>query len=95
MFAEDTAAFFDVALGFATAGTLGGVAVRGIFDNDYQPFAFAEGGASASGPRYTLPAAQAPASVVGQSLVLGADTWQVTEVEADGTGMATLRLRKP
>lgn len=94
-FAEDMTAFFDAELGFAVAGTLAGVSVRGIFDNDHQPFAFAEGGASASGPRYTLPSAQVPAGVAGAALVLGADTWRVTEAEADGTGVTTLRLRKP
>jgi hypothetical protein len=94
-FAEDTAAFFDADLGFATAGTLDGASVAGIFDNGYQPFDFAEGGASASGPRYTMASTQVPAGVVGKQLVLGADTWLVTEAEPDGTGITTLRLRKP
>jgi hypothetical protein len=94
-FAEDTSAFFDADLGFAVAGVLDGATVRGIFDNDNQPYAFGEAGASASGPRFTLPSAQVPASVVGKLLVLGADTWRVTEPEPDGTGITVLRLRKP
>lgn len=92
-FAEDLAPFLDVQ-GFASAATLGGVAVRGIFDNAYEAYDVSSGFA-ASGPVFLLPSASVPAVVVGLPLVIGAETWAVVEPQPDGTGMTTLRLRKP
>ena len=92
-FAEDFAPFLSAAE-FASNGLLDGVAVRGIFDNAYETFDVLSG-ASASGPVYQLPSASVPAVAVGLPLVIGAETWRVVEVQPDGTGWSTLRLRKP
>lgn len=91
-FVEDFTQFFQ-SNEFATDATLGGEAVRGIFDNGFQAFEVA-GGVYATGPVFLLPSAEVPASVIGLQLVIGADTWTVVETEPDGTGVTLLRLRK-
>jgi hypothetical protein len=92
-FAEDLAPFLS-ANEFASDGLLNGAPVQGVFDNGYETFDVLSG-ASASGPVYLLPSASVPAQPIGLPLVIGADTWKVVEAQPDGTGMTTLRLRKP
>lgn len=89
MFTEDFTAFF-IEAEHASAATLNGVAVRGIFDNAY---ALQEYAGAASTPVFTLPSASVPALVVGLALVVGGTTYQVVEAMPDGTGITMLRLR--
>ena len=86
-FVESTAPFFA---DFGVSVTLGGAAVRGIFDDAYGE---AFGGLVAgSGPMFRLPSSVAVTR--GESLVLGATTYTVVGIEPDGTGITTLRLEK-
>ena len=91
MLVEDFSAFFNT-VEFATAGTLNGVAVRGIFDNGFeeQPIALGFGGTN---PLYTLASSAVPSGVIGMSLVIGATTYKVVESMPDGTGITRLQLR--
>ena len=91
-FAEDLAPFFQ-SNEFASDATLGGVAVRGIFDNGYQAFAVGPD-VFATGPVFLMPSSSVPPNVTQLTLVVGAESWGVVEVEPDGTGVTLLRLRK-
>lgn len=90
-FVENLAAFFGTAE-FAVDATLGGVAVVGIFDSNYE-LEDMGGGVSASGPAFTLPSSSVPSPVIGLSLVIGAATYKVAEPMPDGSGVTKLRLR--
>jgi hypothetical protein len=85
----------------ATATTQFGelVQFQVIFDNGYQ--AFINGYAEGTQPS-CLAASVDVADLVHESpidiatdAVGGFDTWKVVEIQPDGTGMSTLRLRKP
>jgi hypothetical protein len=91
-FVEDFTLFFQ-STEFASDATLAGEAVRGIFDNGYQAFEVASG-VYATGPVFLLPSSEVPVDVVGQTLLIGVEAWQVVETEPDGTGTTLLRLRK-
>jgi hypothetical protein len=90
VFAEDFAILFS---DFATPATLAGTAVRGIFDN-----AFSLGqvgiGMAATQPTFTLPSASVLGEAVGQSLVIGANTFYVAAHEPDATGVSRLLLER-
>lgn len=89
MFTENLSAFFGVAE-HASAATLNGAPVQGIFEAAYVQ---QEYGGAASTPIFTLPSASVPANPVGMALVVGGSTYQVVEPMPDGTGVTTLRLR--
>ena len=89
MFAEDISAFFSTSE-HASAATLNGVAVQGIFENAYAQEDF---GGSASQPVFTLATSAVPASVVGLVLVVNSISYKVVESMPDGTGVTMLRLR--
>lgn len=89
MFAEDLAPFFE---DMASDATLNGVAVRVLFDKDYQVQDLG-GNVAASGPIATLPSASVPPLVTGMVLVHEAITYKVVEPMPDGTGITMLRLR--
>ncbi len=89
MFTEDLSPFFDVTQ-MATAATLNGVAVTGIYDNEY---ALQDLGGSASAPSFLMATSAVPATPVGMALVIGATTYKVVETMPDGTGVTMLRLR--
>ena len=88
---EDFTAFFN-AKEHGSNATLAGVAVVGIFDNDYL-LEDLGGGMAASGPVFTLASADVPAGVAGLSLVVGGKAFKVVEPMPDGTGVTVLRLR--
>lgn len=90
-FTEDFTPFFNVAE-FATAATLDGVAVTGIFDADYA-LQDVGGAVAASGPVFMLPSSSVPALVAGKTFVHNAITYKVVETLPDGTGATLLRLR--
>ena len=90
-FAEDLTPFFNPAE-FAQAATLGGVAVRGIFDSAYELDGLT-GGVAGTAPVFMLATASVPANVQGLPLVLGTLTYKVVESQPNGTGVTTLRLR--
>ena len=88
---EDFTAFFSTAE-FADDATLGGVEVRGIFDEAYEVQDMG-GDIASSGPVFTLPSSAVPASVTGVPLVVKGKTYKVVEPMPDGTGVTMLRLR--
>ncbi len=90
-FAEDLSPFFDED-DFAVAGTLQGVAVSGILDEEYvEPLGnLVEGRA----PVFTCRSADVPSVAQGQTLVVGARSFKVRGVEPDGTGVVLLRLEE-
>jgi hypothetical protein len=90
-FVEDLAPFFNTD-DFAVDATLGGVAVRVIFDAAYsEPLGnMVEG----TGPVATIATADAAGAVHGTNLVIGATTYKVRGIEPDGTGVTLLRLEK-
>jgi hypothetical protein len=90
-FVEDLAPFFNTA-DFATDATLAGVAVKGIFDNQYL-LEDVGGGVAVSGPVFTLASSAVPANVAGATLVVSGVTYKVVEPMPDGTGVTALRLR--
>lgn len=92
MFTENLAPFFDLQ-GFAVSATLGGVAVRGIFDAG---FALGQVGIGMAGtqPTFTLATASIVGEAVGQSLVVSGTTYVVAGHEPDGTGVSVLLLEK-
>lgn len=89
MFVEDLSPFFG---DFGVAATLQGVAVTGIFDEEYvEPIGnLVEGKA----PVFTCASASVPAVAQGQTLVIGARTFKVRGVEPAGTGLVLLRLEE-
>lgn len=99
MFAEDLSVIFN-ASEFATAATLNGVAVTGIFDNASAATllgAMGGRGVSLSGmagthPTLTLPTASVPANPVGAAVVIASVNYLIAAHEPDGTGVSTLEL---
>ena len=91
MFTEDLSAFFSTAE-FATAATLNGVAVSGIFDAPLALGVVGEYGMASTQPSITLPTAQVPVDPVGTSVVVGGSTYLVAAHEPDGTGISRLLL---
>lgn len=91
---EDLVPFFNAAE-FATAATLGGVAVLGIFDRAYAEAAFGFASAAASRPSYTMPSGQATNALGAALVVAGVGSFVVAEVQPDGTGLTTLLLERP
>jgi hypothetical protein len=89
-FAEDFATLFNTS-DFATAATVGGVAVNGIFDNDY---AVAMGFAAGTSPVLLVASASVLSASVGTAVTLGAVSYTVAAVEPDGTGVTLLRLQE-
>jgi hypothetical protein len=79
-------------LDFGVNATLNGVAVRGIFDNDYVVQDMG-GGVASSGPAFTLASSSVPSPVVGLVLVVNATSYKVVEAMPDGTGITRLQLR--
>ena len=92
-FPEDLSMFFNPDE-FADPATLGGVAVKGLFDKAY---AFGEVGGSgmaSTQPVYTLATSAVPANPVGTTLVVGGVTYSVAAHEPDGTGVSLLLLER-
>lgn len=89
MFAEDLSPFFNAAE-LATAATLDGAAVTGIFDNAYTEVF----GMASRAPMFMLPTASASSATQASVLVTGGVTYRVTSVQPDGTGVTTLMLER-
>lgn len=90
-FAEDLAVFFRTE-DFGVSGTLAGVPVNGILDEEYvEPLGDLVQGKA---PVWQCRAADIPAVAHGQTLVVGARTFKVRGVEPDGTGVVLLRLEE-
>ena len=87
-FVETFAPFFA---DFAVDATLAGIPAKGIFDNAYAE-AFS-GMVSGSNPVFLIPSSVAVAR--GDALAIGTDSYTVTGIEPDGTGMTRLHLEKP
>lgn len=73
---------------FGVDATVGGVSVRGIFDDAYaDPL-----GIGGSSPVLLLAATAAPLAAQGDAVVVGSASYTIGAVEPDGTGMTRLRL---
>lgn len=79
--------FFNVAE-HAVSATLDGVAVAGIFDNDYADAL----GLATRQPRFMLRSSDASAATQSSVLVVEGSTYRVRSIEPDGTGVTTLAL---
>lgn len=90
-FAESLAPFFA---DFGVTATVGGVSVRGIFDNGHTLATVANAGMSGTLPTLTLPTVAVTASVVGQTVVVGGTSYVCTAHEPDGTGVSVLMLER-
>lgn len=90
---EDLVPFFNAAE-FATAATLGGVPVLGIFDRAYAEASLGYTAAATSRPSYTLPTAQALNAEGATLVVSGVGSFVVAEVQPDGTGLTLLMLER-
>ena len=87
MFAEDLAPFF-AADGFATEATIGGAAVRVIFE---QPYADPFGAAlDSSQPQCWVPSASVSNLRQGAAVVIGSSDYKVERIEPDGTGISRI-----
>ena len=76
----------------ATASLSGGVAVNGIFGNEYgEEVAGLAGGFF---PVFQFRNADAPGVVVGDSITINGTAYAVAGVEPDGTGWTALILRR-
>ncbi len=84
-FAESMAPFFA---DLGTDAVVAGSAVRGVFDNGYEVF---NGIAAGSAPTLFLSSLEASAAV-GDPVTIGSQSFRVTAVEPDGTGITRLRL---
>lgn len=92
MFAESLAPFFaDFA---ATSCSVNGVAVSGIFENDYSLGSVGLAGMSGTQPTLMLPTASVAADPVGQAAVVSGISYVVASHEPDGTGVSLLRLER-
>lgn len=92
--AEDTAAYMDVANGFATSATLAGAAVTGILSTgSIDSF---DGSINTREHTFRVLAADAPAADPGQTLVVDAVTYTVRRVDVlppDGTVLSLVLSR--
>ena len=76
---------------FGVAATVDGVAVTGIFDNDYgDPLGLVAG----SRPVLQVIASAVPSVDLGDAVTIGALSYTVAEIQPDGTGMTRLVLEK-
>mgnify|MGYP001403029669 CR=1 FL=1 len=87
MFTENLAPFFS---DFASAATLDGASVSGIFDNQYIDTL----GIASRQPMFTLPTADAAAATTSSVLVVEGVTYRVRSIEPDGTGVTMLMLER-
>ena len=91
-FVEDLAQFLKPPE-FASSATLGGVAVRVIFD---KPYYDAASGLSSTNPTVTIATSDCAAIVINttQLVIPSNGTYRVINHEPDGTGVSTLQLVK-
>ena len=88
--AENLDAYFDTALGFAVAATLGAASVTGIFDTETAtPFGDE---LVTQAPSFLLRSSDASGAAAGTSLVIGATTYTVRAVMAEPPDGALTRL---
>jgi hypothetical protein len=70
--------------------TINGSSVRGIFDNGFAAIF----GMDSSTPSLTVAAADIPDVVQGNTVVIAAVRYTITDVQPDGTGITKLMLQK-
>lgn len=84
-FSEDLSSFF---VDFCVTVTVGGVSVRGIFDN-----AFIQAlGISGTGPVLIVKTASVPSVAQGDAVVISEVNYTVAEIKPDGSGITVLEL---
>ena len=90
MYAEDLDTFFETS-DFAEVAMLGATPINGIFDNGYGIAM----GVAGSTPTFTCKSSDAMGLSPGTStLTIRSSSYLVIEVEADGTGVTTVRLQE-
>lgn len=90
--ADDLAAFFDTAGGFAQTATVGGSSFPVIFDSAYQ--VAIDGVVESAGPACHARTSQVSAVVQGTAITINAVSYKVREVQPDGTGVTVLLLER-
>jgi hypothetical protein len=86
-FVEDAAPFLT---DFGIVATVGGVSVRGIFDNAAaDPFGVVAG----TQPTLLIATADLGSAAVGTAAVIVGTTYSIAEIQPDGTGMTRLVLK--
>lgn len=88
---SDLDTFFNVSE-FGIEAELAGVPVQGIFDNSYSALGELDIKFESRTPQFLMKEADAPNVDHGDSLVVGARTYQVVEIQPDGTGLQLLIL---
>ena len=88
--ATDVAMFVDPDMPGYVLATVGGIELGALFRNKYVD-AF---DVSGSAPVLRIVAADAPSVAQGDDVVIGATSYTVAGVEADGIGMVRLVLRE-
>lgn len=89
MFAEDLAPFYA---DFSVPCTVGGVAVRAIFDDASTLGAVGVAGMATSQPTVTVPTADLPADAHGAVVLVQGRSYVVAQADHDGTGITRLLL---
>lgn len=98
--AADLAAMFDdddfgVTAEYTAAGAGIAVEIKGIFDDDYNAaLAPVEALVATSTPQIMCRTSDVPDAAGGDSITIGATTFDVVEVRPDGTGITTLILNR-
>lgn len=90
MFTEDLDEFLDASGGFASAVTIGGLDVVGIFSNGAANALYAAG----TQPQLSVKSSDVAATARGTAVVVNGTTYAVAKIEHDGTGMARVFLEK-
>jgi hypothetical protein len=92
----DIRAALDLAdLGTPAVWSVGAKAVQVVFDNAHELVGLAGVGISSTNPRAQAIAADLPGVAVGQTLVIGAVTYTIRDVQPDGEGLVALELQAP
>ncbi len=97
-FTEDFDNYFDTD-DFAVAASWtpnGGEAttVNGVFDGEYFDDVGGSVGIESSQPRFTCAAADVPAVAQGDAIVISGTTYEIVNVQPDGTGEVVLILEE-
>ena len=87
MFAEDLSVFIDTD-DFASAASINGLTVNGIFGNEFIQVDFVE----SKKPVFECAAADVVGIAHGDTVTISSDTYKVRGIQPDGTGMVKLIL---
>lgn len=91
---KDAAIFLRAADGFTLSASISslGWSGQGMFDSDLTDFALDNSGPMQERYEFNTPEFDRWRESVGEVLLIGSDSYRVTNAVADGTGMLTLSL---